>query len=182
MSIVIVTGPPGAGKSTVARSLAGSYPLGVHLVADDCFHWIAAGYVPPWLPDSESQNATVMSVIGTASAGYAAGGYDVVVDGIVGPWFLDRFLDAVGDVVAVSLVSYVVLRPARSVARARAMGRIGVDDFVDTEPVDAMYSAFEDLGEYESHVVDTSDQDAASVLEIQVPLARGDFALRPTDR
>lgn len=156
MSIIVVTGPPGAGKTTVAAGMARSVSQGVHLVADQCFHWIVAGYIAPWLPESHRQNATVIEVVGSAAARYAAGGYDVVVDGIVGPWLLPHFLHAVGTVAGG--LRYVILRPSRDIARGRAVGRTGEGDLVDSGPVDAMYDVFEGLGLFEAHVVDSSDR------------------------
>ena len=50
---------------------------------------------------------------------YAASGYDVFVDGIVGPWFLEPWLGLGRP------VSYVVLLPSAEEARHRAEGRGG---------------------------------------------------------
>jgi hypothetical protein len=163
VSITVVTGPPGAGKTTVAAALARSAPLGVHLVADHCFHWIVSGYVVPWSPDSNRQNATVIGAIGAAAARYAEGGYDVAVDGIVGPWFLGRFQQAIGS--AADTLHYIVLRPRREVARQRALRRAGPQDLVDSGPIDAMYDAFMDLGPFESHVIDSSGHEPAATVE-----------------
>lgn len=164
MSITVITGPPGAGKTTVAAAVARSSPLGVHLVADQCFHWIVSGYMEPWLPDTDRQNATVIEAIGAAAARYAEGGYDVIVDGIVGPWFLGRFQKAIES--ATDTLRYVVLRPSRKVAQQRALGRIGPQDLVDIGPIDGMYDAFMDLGPFESHVIDSSDHKSATTVEL----------------
>jgi cytidylate kinase len=179
MSIIVVTGPPGAGKTTVADALARSRSLGVHLVADQCFHWIVSGYVAPWLPGTNRQNATVIKVIGSAAARYEEGGYEVVVDGIVGPWFLQDFQHAVG--AEGKSLSYVVLRPARDVALERALARTRDHDLVDARPVGAMYDVFGDLGLFESHVIDSSGQDVTATLgTIERGLETGAFKV--TDR
>lgn len=176
MSIVVVTGPPGAGKTTVSSALIRSRSRGVHLVADQVFRWIVSGYVPPWMPDAVGQNTTVVEVVAVAAARFAQGGYDVVVDGIVGPWFLPEFVRAIGP--PPEPIHYVVLRPSRQVARKRAMRRAQPEDLVDPIPIDAMYNAFEDLGLFESHVIDSSDQDlTATVGAIEEHLDDGLFAL-----
>src|SRR5690242_2331629 len=94
--IVIVTGPPGAGKSTTARALAEESPAdrAVHLHTDDAYAYIRKGFVPPWDPASGPQNATVMAALSAQAAAFARGGYEVLVDGIVGPWFLDPWRSA----------------------------------------------------------------------------------------
>ncbi|HYG92510.1 MAG TPA: AAA family ATPase, partial [Nocardioides sp.] len=58
--VIVLTGPPGAGKTTTARTLAGSFAKAVHLHTDDFWHCIVAGAVPPYLPESDEQNQTVV--------------------------------------------------------------------------------------------------------------------------
>src|SRR6186997_3330933 len=53
---LLLTGPPGSGKSTVARLLMSRFQRAVHLRSDEFFHFIRAGYVEPWKPESHEQN------------------------------------------------------------------------------------------------------------------------------
>src|SRR5512146_514421 len=93
--IVIVSGAPGAGKSTIARRLAEQAPgaLAAHLHTDDFYAYIRKGYVEPWRREAQAQNITVMNALAAAAAELARGGYEVLVDGIVGPWFFDPWRD-----------------------------------------------------------------------------------------
>ncbi|MCX5384821.1 AAA family ATPase [Streptomyces sp. NBC_00083] len=112
MQIVLVSGPSGSGKTTVARILAERMlSPSVHLHTDDFYAAIKQGAVAPYLPEAHEQNQTVTAVIAQAAAGYAAGGYHTVVDGVVGPWFLEAYEKA-AEAAGVGLV-YVVLRPDR---------------------------------------------------------------------
>ncbi|MGW4276135.1 hypothetical protein ACWEGQ_28125, partial [Streptomyces seoulensis] len=90
-TVTVLTGPCVAGKSTVARLLADRFTPSVRLHGDDFFAVIAQGAIPPYLPEARRQNETVVAVQAAAAAGYAVGGYHVVFDGVVGPWFLDPF-------------------------------------------------------------------------------------------
>jgi RecA/RadA recombinase len=177
MPIAIITGPPGAGKTTVASHLAASSQLGVHVVGDQVFRWLVGGYVPPWMPETSRQNGTVIGAIAAAAVQFADGGYDVFVDGIIGPWFLPHWLQMAG---RGRPVHYVVLRPSRQIAGMRAAGRRASGDLVDPHPVAAMFDVFEDLGCFEAHVLDSSNQDiGASVAAIQEGLRDGRYLLDP---
>lgn len=79
MSTLIINGPPGSGKSTVARLLADESPRGVHLHGDVFWHFIA-DHIPPGLPDAEEQNRTVVAALASAAVAYDRGGYEVFVD------------------------------------------------------------------------------------------------------
>jgi endonuclease V-like protein UPF0215 family len=115
----------------------------------------------------------VIAAATRAAAAFASRGYAVFLDGIIGPWFLP--------VVAAELAStgipveYVVLRVSLAEAIRRATTR--------TQPgpeavVRQMHAAFEDLGAFASHVLDTTDlgiDDAAA--EFARRRATGVFAL-----
>lgn len=168
-----MTGPPGAGKSTVARLLVDEMDKGVLVEGDEFFSAIGPkAWIPPWEPASRRQNGVVIDAIGAAAGRYAGGGYEVVVDGIVGPWLLDRF------VAAASLpVSYVVLRPSSNVAMARATAR-GEPWLVEPVPIAKMYEEFSDLGSHETYVVDSTSLDAeATAGEVRRRLAKGELSL-----
>jgi adenylate kinase family enzyme len=160
--VVVVTGPPGAGKSTTARRLVEAVPLGVVVDGDAFFQFVKSGWIPPWEAASAKQNDAVIDALGAAAGAYARGGYVVVVDGIVGPWFLDRFRAAFE-----APVHYVVIRPSREAAFARGTAR-PAPDMNDPIPIAKMYDEFAALGVYERHVLNNSMQTEEETLQAVV--------------
>ncbi|MFI7524650.1 AAA family ATPase [Nocardia salmonicida] len=151
--VIIVTGPPAAGKTTVARLLADTAGTPtVHLETDLFYRSIRTGFVLPFLPESHRQNEMVIEAIVATVAAYARGGYDVIVDGIVGPWFLPQFRALAYD--GGPTISYVVLRPDLATTVSRARRRVG-DELKDLEAISGLHTAFSDIGDLKKHTVDT---------------------------
>jgi adenylate kinase family enzyme len=150
--VLILTGPPGVGKTTTAGILANRSARAVHLESDLFFRFIRSGYVEPWQPESHEQNKVVMRIVGEAAAGYAAAGYFTIIDGIVIPgWFLEPLRDALQG--AGCQVAYAVLREPLSVCLARAQGRER-EPLADPEVIEWLWRNFEDLGDFERNVID----------------------------
>lgn len=95
----------------------------------------------------------MISAIASAAARYVSGEYETIVDGGVGPWFLDPFIEVAA--ASGTGVDYVILRPQREVALRRALERSD-GGLKDRGPVLHMYEEFSLLGEFERHVVDSS--------------------------
>jgi gluconate kinase len=176
--VVILTGPPGAGKSTVADVLARQSEMpAVHLHSDDFYdRYILSGYVLPWLPESRKQNEVVTGVIAGAACAYAAGGYFTLIDGIVGPWFLTPYRQAAA---AKNIpLHYIVLRPANAdICFARVQQR-GTHGLKAEGPVRELFRQFANLGELEPHAVANSGDDPSETARaISDALQRGDYRL-----
>jgi predicted kinase len=156
--VLILTGAPGSGKTTVARLLAAKSERAVHLESDRFFHFIQSGYVEPWKPESHEQNTTVMKIVAGAAAGYAKAGYFTIIDGIVSPgWFLEPVRESLR--AAGHTVAYAVLRAPLPVCLSRTRDR-APDRLSDATVIERLSHEFVNLGHLETHVIDTGTQTA----------------------
>ena len=147
--LVVVSGPPGTGKTSVSAQLASDADRSVHLESDRFYGFLAAGRIAPHRTDASSQNEVVIDAITQAARVYLSGGYAVVWDGVVGPWYLERVIDALG----ATSFDYVVLRAPLTVLHERIRNRGSVPAEIGVE---AMHPQFDDLGDLERCVVDAS--------------------------
>lgn len=155
--LIVVTGPPGAGKTTAARALAGLFERSALVAGDDFFAFIDQGYIAPWTSEAHQQNDTVIGAAAAAAGRLAAGDYTVVFDGVIGPWFLEAFSATAG----VGAVHYVVLLPPEPTCVERVRSRVR-HGFADLDATRHMYRQFADADLPPRHVLDTTD-DAETV-------------------
>ena len=168
MPLIVVTGPPGAGKSAVSRVLAGppareewsGSPAGTPSAAfgsgersalvegDAFFGFLARGSVAPWLVGSQEQNEMVTRAAAATAGRFAAEGYDTVFDGMVGPWFLPAFAAACG----LDRLDYVVLLPPCEVCVERVRSRRG-HGFDDEPATRQMHTSFAGAAVDPRHVI-----------------------------
>jgi len=87
-NVTIIGGCPGTGKTTLAARLAGRSPMGVHVVTDQFYHFLTHR-LDPSTPESKAQNEAVVSAFLSAARAFAEHGYEVYVDGVIGPWWID---------------------------------------------------------------------------------------------
>ncbi|WP_418309958.1 AAA family ATPase [Phascolarctobacterium faecium] len=171
--IIVITGSPGTGKTTTASTVAKESDLekSVHMHTDDFYHYLSKGAIPPYLPESNEQNLIVIEAFLEAAKRYARGGYDVIVDGIVGPWFLEPWLNIVQEHYE---VHYIVLRASKEETMKRAIERSKLDRETNIELVETMWEQFSNLGIYESNVIDTTTHSVKdTVSAVKEKIVRG---------
>jgi len=175
--LVIVSGPPGAGKSTVARRLSQrtKAPLAMHMHTDDMYAYVKKGFVPPWMPESREQNVTLMNAMAASAGICAKGGYDVFIDGIVGPWFFEPWIAAARS--HELELHFVMLMPDEVTTVSRAIAR-GAGAMTDPGVTEHMWRQFQSHGVEARHRVDSSahtpDETVKAVLD---GLGEGRFRL-----
>ena len=176
-----MTGPPAVGKTTVAALLAARRSPSVHLRADAFWGFVVGGYVDPWLAEARQQNETVARAVFAAAAELVAGGFHVVLDGVVGPWFLSELTTRCPP--DRCELHYVILLPPLDRLLANLAGRTG-HGFTSADAAAHMHRAFEAArGPYERHVLDPaalSPEETARAVEAAV--ASGRVRLLPSGR
>ena len=172
--LLIITGPPGAGKSTVARAMVERFDRCALVQGDVFFGFVARGYIDPWLPESHQQNEVVTEATARATAAFARGGFTTVFDGMVGPWFLPTFLH----LTEIPRVHYAVLLPGVETCVARVLGRTE-HGFREEGVTRDMHAAFAGA-EIDSRSVIDADPEVKSVTEEALYRYRAGMLAYPT--
>jgi broad-specificity NMP kinase len=178
--LLLLTGSPGCGKTTVAPLVADLRPRSACLDLDWFFAKLRRGAIEPWKVEAHEQNRVVLAAAAAALATYVAGGYDTVGEGILYPFMLDLFARA-SEPLAIE-VNYAVLQAPLDVVQRRVQDRRAepqhVGALADATVVDDLWSQFERHGVSERHRVDAGERGPAEVAEeLDRRWRAGDFRL-----
>jgi cytidylate kinase len=149
MKIVVISGPPGSGKTSISRLLSANDPYGVHLESDTFFHFLSHR-IDPSDPGAQVQNKTVVRAYISAAVEYVAGGYTVYLDGVIGPWLLPTIT------ATFPRIDYVLLHTTLDEALSRVKAR-QTQPSASSGVVGRMHEQFSAiLTEFHDHVIETN--------------------------
>jgi chloramphenicol 3-O-phosphotransferase len=137
-SVVMLSGPVGAGKSAIAIALAALSPGPVVRIEGDAFWFFI---VRSGADHSRAKGfRIVMRAMTAAAAQYARDGYEVILDFSIPPWAVEGLKAFVAR--PETPLHYVVVRPSLAVCDARAAARVE-GRITDYGPYRELYADFD---------------------------------------
>ncbi|KKB71687.1 hypothetical protein TH62_21130 [Bacillus sp. TH008] len=107
LKIYIISGPAGAGKSTIAKRLSEQFDQSAYIEGDVISDMVIGGYRPPW--ESEESLALTWENIADVSINFIQANKTVVIDYVAFPEEVEAFSRKVYAEVKAAVIFYVVL-------------------------------------------------------------------------
>lgn len=158
-SITIVSGCPGSGKSTVSTMLAANRQMGVRIETDAFYHFLAHR-IDPSTPASKTQNEAVVRSYLMSALSFFDDGYDVFLDGVIGPLWLDTIREILPE------FHYAILHADLETVLERTTQRSKTkQSSANPELVREMHRQFDTLEGVDSRTIDTRNKTPTLVME-----------------
>lgn len=163
--VLIVTGPCGAGKSTVAREWCSRFARAAHVAVDLLRHMVVSGHASPVPGESDPEEARRQGDLARLNAcalarNFAAAGFDVVIDDVLEqPDELDAYLAELWELD----VAFVTLLPDAETLRHRDEARGDEQRMGDRAA--QLHAVFSSNGETRGLRLDTAAWDAEQTVD-----------------
>ena len=121
--VIIVTGPAGAGKSSVAQAICERFDRMLHIEVDTLRHWVVAGYRHPWAGDAQAAEQRLLATRNASAIAResVAMRYAAIIDDVVTSEVAEQYREALAGLSVP--VHFVTLLPSLEVTAARDGGR-----------------------------------------------------------
>ena len=181
MPIVLLTGPPGGGKSTVGRLVAEAFERSVHIEADVVRESIVSGFIDPgpdmFRDEGIEQFALQREIVVHWALRKAEAGYVPIIDDAPIPPD-GHFEQQYAPLLALPSTRPVILRAEAEVVRERIRCRGGPFDEILVSVVDNALGFLDDLDRELWHTVDSTNLTVEESATSIVAHLRGDDGAR----
>ena len=94
--IIFISGPPGAGKTTLALAYLAQVARGLHLPIDDLRTWVVSGLADavPWTEETERQFQIAERAACAVARTYSDAGFTIAIDHCRNPQRLDELIQS----------------------------------------------------------------------------------------
>lgn len=138
--VILLTGPAGAGKTSVAAAVCERFDRMLHVSVDDLRHWVKAGFRHPWLEDAQANEQALLGIRNAAAIARNAIAlrYAVVIDDVIFSDAAERYREELTGIGC--NVHFVLLLPEFETAVARDRDRAA--DISAPDRVRPLYEEF----------------------------------------
>lgn len=180
--VILLSGPAGAGKTSVAEAIAERFDRMLNVEVDTLRHWVKAGYRHPWAGDHQAEEQRLLATRNACAIAREsiALRYAVVIDDVVLPEDALRYRVTLEGIP--TFVHMVTLLPDLETSLARDRGRAAaIPDRV--RALHAEFTSAAEAGLLPGYVLDSTHDSNPALTADRVldAVARGDALLLAPD-